>query len=205
MGNNASAQAAFDKARDKAQNAVEAATGGLTKCMSKDTGQAEDSMGAPPVTFGLHGKGIAINMMRVSGEGVALCCESLSQDKGYFECKIVSAGNWAIGVCKKEAHAHSNLSQAGTSWGLSSEGCECAQGDMIGVAYDQACMPTSLKFFKNGELLSDAEISGIRGEVFPAVCVSGGAILECEFDGDNGFAYPPPAGFSGIMGSRRLM
>ena len=87
----------------------------------------------------------------------------------------MSAGNWAIGVCKKEAHAHSNLSQvrappsplppktcaikaaheppplthththtrihtcicmhiilysctqAGTSWGLSSEGCECAQ------------------------------------------------------------------------------
>jgi len=39
MGNNASAQAAFDRARDQAQTAVEAATGGLTKCMSKDTGQ----------------------------------------------------------------------------------------------------------------------------------------------------------------------
>lgn len=35
MGNNTSAQAAFDKA----QGAVEAATGGITKCMSRDTGQ----------------------------------------------------------------------------------------------------------------------------------------------------------------------
>ena len=35
MGANASAQMAFDKA----QGAVTAATGGITKCMSKDTGQ----------------------------------------------------------------------------------------------------------------------------------------------------------------------
>ena len=50
MGNNASAQAAFDKARDKAQNAVEAATGGLTKCMSKDTGQVATGEGDARVT-----------------------------------------------------------------------------------------------------------------------------------------------------------
>ena len=37
----------------------------------------------------------------------------------------------------------------------------------------QACMPTILKFFKNGELLPDAEISGIRGEVYPGVCGGG--------------------------------
>jgi hypothetical protein len=35
-------------------------------------------------------------------------------------------------------------------------------------------MPTILKFFKNGELLPDAEISGIRGEVYPGMCVCGG-------------------------------
>jgi len=112
MGNNASAQAAFDRA----QGAVEAATGGITKCMSRDTGQvycrhcayvkvglwsrcsmcghhtyrcwrmfpctnyqADDTMGAPPVTFGLHGKGVNINDMRVSGDGVALACESIAQ------------------------------------------------------------------------------------------------------------------------------
>ena len=50
MGNNASAQAAFDKARDKAQNAVEAATGGLTKCMSKDTRQVATGEGDARVT-----------------------------------------------------------------------------------------------------------------------------------------------------------
>ena len=36
-------------------------------------------MGAPPVTFGLHGKGIRINGMRVGGEGVALASEAIAQ------------------------------------------------------------------------------------------------------------------------------
>ena len=36
-------------------------------------------MGAPPVTFGLHGKGIRINGMRVGGEGVALASETIAQ------------------------------------------------------------------------------------------------------------------------------
>ena len=38
-----------------------------------------------------------------------------------------------------------------------------------------------------------------------ATRVAGGAMVECEFDGDNGFAYPPPSGFSGIVASRSLM
>ena len=29
---------------------------------------------------------------------------------------------------------------------VSSDKCECLQGDMIGVAYDQSCMPTSLRY-----------------------------------------------------------
>lgn len=41
--------------------------------------QADDTTGAPPVTLGLHGKGIRINDMRVSGDGVALACEAISQ------------------------------------------------------------------------------------------------------------------------------
>ena len=143
--------------------------------------------------------------MRVGGDGVALACEPIAQDKGYFECKIVAVGQWSVGVSRREAHAHSDLGQDGKSWCLRAEQCECAQGDMLGVAYDQSCMPTMLKFYKNGELLAGTEVTGIRGEVFPAVCVSGGAMVECDFDGDNGFAYPPPSGFSGIVASRSLM
>ena len=154
------------------------------------------------VTFGLHGKDILINDMRVSGNGVAIACECISQasspsctffksfqhtllfrwvcavcslvgmeslavaaagpltmlsatlihalcfllhshatlscyshsssvplsrvplsslslstllfffqDKGYFESKIISVGTWSVGVCKQEAHAHSDLSK----------------------------------------------------------------------------------------------
>jgi hypothetical protein len=33
------------------------------------------------------------------------------QDKGYFESKIISVGTWSVGVCKQEAHAHSDLSK----------------------------------------------------------------------------------------------
>ena len=36
---------------------------------------------------------------------------SLAQDKGYFESKIISVGTWSVGVCKQEAHAHSDLSK----------------------------------------------------------------------------------------------
>jgi hypothetical protein len=41
--------------------------------------QADDTTGPPPVTFGLHGKGIRINDMRVGGDGVALACEAIAQ------------------------------------------------------------------------------------------------------------------------------
>jgi hypothetical protein len=45
----------------------------------------------------------------------------------------------------------------------------------------------------------------IRGEVYAAISVSAGAELEYEFDGERGFAYPAPAGFSGVMADRRIM
>ena len=49
------------------------------KRLTNGDGQADDSMALPPVTFGLHGKAIRINDMRVGGEGVALACEAISQ------------------------------------------------------------------------------------------------------------------------------
>jgi hypothetical protein len=42
-------------------------------------------------------------------------------------------------------------------------------------------------------------------QVYPAVSVSDNASLLCEFDGENGFIYPPPAGFSGVITCRSLM
>ena len=55
--------------------------------------QADDTMGAPPVTFGLHGKGIRINGMRVGGEGVALACEAISQVLHYSQETARSEGH----------------------------------------------------------------------------------------------------------------
>jgi hypothetical protein len=62
------------------------------------------------------------------------------QDKGYFECKLITPGAWAVGVCRREAHGHADLAQAGSSWGLSSDKWDCSQGDVLGVAYDQVSL-----------------------------------------------------------------
>mmetsp|Transcript_7755 Transcript_7755/g.12340 ORF Transcript_7755/g.12340 Transcript_7755/m.12340 type:complete len:144 (+) Transcript_7755:79-510(+) len=143
--------------------------------------------------------------MKVSGDGVVLCAESMSQDKTYFEVKICKGGEWAIGAARTNAHSAPGLGGEGASWCLTSGQITCFEGDIVGVAFDQAVVPTELRFTHNGEPLAEFTITGIRGEVYPAVFVAKGSELECEFDGENGFAYPPPSGFNGLMACRSLM
>jgi hypothetical protein len=41
----------------------------------------------------------------------------------------------------------------------------CAQG----AAFNQSIFPTTLSFYLNGKHLVDHDVSGIRGEVYPAI------------------------------------
>ncbi|KAJ1485523.1 hypothetical protein T484DRAFT_1945400 [Baffinella frigidus] len=209
MGNNATkmAQDAMG-ATKKAQMAVGSGLQSMNKCISKETGEREDAAMGVPVTIGLHGPEIVIDGdgMRVSGQGVALASEPIGQDRAYFEFKIARDGDWAVGVAKKAAHAKDgHLGQEAVSWGLRASQLTCLEGDVVGVAFDQGDMPTKLKFYHNGNAQGEHTIEGIRGEVYPAVSVSEHASLLCEFDGENGFIYPPPAGFSGVIACRSLM
>ncbi|EKX30829.1 hypothetical protein GUITHDRAFT_156740, partial [Guillardia theta CCMP2712] len=203
MGNNAGKT--VKSAVGKAQTVVEGGIHGLSACMSKDTGDISDIKKETPVTIGFHGPDIHFDDLRVSGSGVALASESISQDKAYFEVKIAKAeGRWGVGVCKQSVHSSDELNVEGEGWCLSSVQLEYGEGDVIGVTYDQSIFPTALRFYHNGEVLEELTITSIRGEVFPAVHVTDGAVVDCEFDGENGFAYPPPAGFTGVVSMRSV-
>ena len=60
----------------------------------------------------------------------------------------------------------------------------------------QAELP-NLTFFLNGEALEAGEVTRIRGEVFPAVSVAGGARVACVFD-ERSFKHAPPRGHSAL-------
>eukprot|EP00960_Hanusia_phi_P013077 382079-Hanusia_phi.AAC.1 len=103
MGNNAGKT--VKSAVGKAQTVVEGGIHGLSACMTRDTGDMSEMKKDIPVTIGFHGPDIHFDDLRVSGSGVALASESISQDKAYFEFKIVKAeGRWSVGVCKQNVH-----------------------------------------------------------------------------------------------------
>ena len=63
------------------------------------------------VTFGLHGKDILINDMRVSGNGVAIACECISQASSpscTFFSRAFSIAYLAIqvGLCRVQSCSH---------------------------------------------------------------------------------------------------
>jgi hypothetical protein len=39
-----------------------------------------------------------------------------------------------------------------------------------GAAFNQSIFPTTLSFYLNGKHLPENDVSGIRGEVYPAIC-----------------------------------
>ncbi|KAL8271745.1 hypothetical protein Esti_004340 [Eimeria stiedai] len=52
------------------------------------------------------------------------------------------------------------------------------EGDVLGCAVDQSDSPARVHFFLNGVLLPAQSLSDVRGEVWPAFFVGGGAAIE---------------------------
>jgi SPRY domain len=71
------------------------------------------------------------------------------------------------------------------------------EGDIVGVAYDHV----ELNFYLNGKNL-EVPVLNVRGQVYPAVYVDDGAILDIVL---TKFTYSPPPGFSRIMIEQSLL
>lgn len=94
--------------------------------------------------------------------------------------------------------------QAATAWTFTSSlhGVTVAEGDTIGCALDQGDYPVQVYFYVKGKVVH--QISGIRGEVLPALSVGDGAMLEANF-GAREYDQGMPAGFQGIIKSMSLL
>merc|ERR1711924_68847 len=89
-------------------------------------------------------------------------------------------GTFAVGVARKGTSKLPALGYDEQSWALRSDldGVKFEKGDVMGAAFDQSVFPTTLSFYKNGAKIDDRDITGIRGEVLPAVSVADGAVLK---------------------------
>lgn len=145
------------------------------------------------------------NGKRICGSGSALATNEIVQDKCYFEVKIQSAGIWGIGLASKSCDLNMvPLGKDNFSWVLRSDGSlvhgdiavdkielNASEGDYLGCSFDHV----ELNFFHNGKNLH-CPLRGIRGSIYPVVCVDDGCIIDVNFDH---FVFPPPPGFQKIM------
>lgn len=96
---------------------------------------------------GLKGAGVSVDGLIVSGNGSVMGDSPVLQDKAYFEVTLRKAGVFAVGVATRETGLDGVLSQekASTAWTLtSSSSVPIAEGETLGVAFDQGDYPVQL-------------------------------------------------------------
>ncbi|RZC39922.1 SPRY domain-containing protein 7 [Asbolus verrucosus] len=144
---------------------------------------------------------------RVCGAGAALGNAPLVQSKSYFEVKVQQGGAWSIGgmdefswsLCSDHIIRYNKqeLYKINISNGTSGEIAGIQEGDIIGVSFDHI----QLKFYVNGTEI-DYGVTNVKGNVYPALYVDDGAILDIILEN---FNYSPPSGFEKIMLEQSLL
>ena len=130
----------------------------------------------------------------------------LIQTRAYWEITILEAGTWWIGVAQRSKEGlEKQLGERPNSWGLFSGvgGQAYKPGDVLSISYDLSGIRAVLLFKLNGVAM-DTKVDGIKGDVFPAVSVADGAVLQANF-GAMPYKYPMPEGFSPIILSKDLI
>nr|CAG4648921.1 EOG090X0EPP [Polyphemus pediculus] len=151
------------------------------------------------------------NGMRICGTGGVLGNTPIMQDKAYFEVRIQQTGVWGLGLASGKANL--NLIPMGSdpdSWVLCSDGYlrhnkeemqritqTPQEGDTIGVSYNHI----ELNFYLNGQKL-DCPFTNVKGNVFPALYVDDGAVLDVVFED---FVHDLPPGYDKIMLEQSLL
>lgn len=129
---------------------------------------------------------------------------------------LFNQGTFGIGLSNKEINLNcvplSNQPQLEANYCVFTNNAEVEQdgkkifkmdniklelNDVIGVAYDHV----ELKFFLNNKQL-DKVFQGLKGELYPVLYVSDGAILDASF---SSFQYELPTGYSKIMIEKSLL
>jgi hypothetical protein len=145
----------------------------------------------------------------ISGQGTVLGEAPLVQGKTYFEVTVKKMGLFGVGLASRNVDLSQGMGVDEYSWAFVSDkqlvhnresdavlgDFAVDDGDVVGCAYDH----TALSFYYNGRKMEQCYYT-VRGRVFPAVCVSQGAILHVNL-GQRPFQFPPPPnlGFQGVM------
>ena len=151
-----------------------------------------------------HGPKVKISSFSISGTGIALGSSAIHQSRAYYEVVIKGEGKFSVGVSQRQKQLNGQLGGNKKSWGLQPN-AKFKVEDIIGVAID---LDTStLRFFHNGKELEQDSVRGIKGLIYPAVSVSEGAKLECNFS--QTFSHDPLKlglmGFDGIIPARDVL
>lgn len=155
----------------------------------------------------LCGPRVRVANFSVGGTGVAFANTSIDQTRAYWEFRVVELGDFYVGVARRGKDGlDGTLGERKHSWGLDSGagGGDFKAGDVIGVTYDVSQGKPVVQFFRNGERLRKRDLRKVRGDVCPAVSVSGGCLLEANF-GQSPFEHGPPAKFDPLMFSQSLI
>ncbi|CEL92292.1 unnamed protein product [Vitrella brassicaformis CCMP3155] len=174
------------------------------------------------VRIGARGSQILLDGRVARGSGVVLSNVPIIQDKVYWEVRVLKVGRILVGVSRELVGDYlENLAADGDgrgaggfgdgvmSWARAfgvQGGIPVAPDDVISCTFDQSDIPTRLAFRLNGKALDSATISGVKGEVRPAVGIAEGACVEVNFDPSHcrHLGACVGGGFSCLMVSRLL-
>lgn len=151
------------------------------------------------------GKNVILSNFTVTGTGIALCTAAIHQSRAYYEITVKKDGDMCIGVSQRSKKLTGHLGDnKKKSWGIRSNG-RFKENDVIGVGIDLDT--SSLTFYHNGKPLHDDKIRGVMGLCYPAISVSNGAKVECNFS--QSFTHDPQAvglmGYDGIIPARDVL
>jgi len=152
----------------------------------------------------VKGPKVRTSNFSVSGEGSALANAILLQTFSYFETKIIEMGEFCIGVASKGEPLNCHLNLRKKSWALHSQDAQFKVNDIIGCTFDMSQVRPILDFYINGVKLNKATRRDVKGDVYPAVSVSGGCHLQTNF-GNSPFQFTPPPNFEGVIFSRDMI
>lgn len=144
--------------------------------------------------------------LRISGQGIAVGSEVLEQDASYWEVVVKDVSESSVIGCgvsrppPRDGGLTEEFATGIMTWGFksSSAGLMLKPDDVIGVAFSQSDHPM-LKFYLNGVTIHGTEVDRVRGDVCPAVYVSGGASVQVLFAESKFLQTPPSSKYSQIL------
>mmetsp|Transcript_21471 Transcript_21471/g.59825 ORF Transcript_21471/g.59825 Transcript_21471/m.59825 type:complete len:300 (-) Transcript_21471:24-923(-) len=163
-------------------------------------------------------RGLRLSCPGSGSGGRALASVPVVQDRAYWEVhvKLVTAelgSRLLVGVAANIPGGAGDILQQelgatprsfGVQFGAGGAGA-LKTGDVLGVAFDQAVFPVTVTIWHNGSLVSAPLPRGLKGEMWPALFLSGCAVDWALGEEHWTSSKSCPDGFSALMPSRGLI